>query len=60
MNQLQNQTITKCPSDINTSAYCKRNNINEYQFKKALAWYHSAIQSTEKDKQSTEKDKSKH
>ena len=50
MNQIQNQKITKYPSDINTSAYCKRNNINEYQFKKALAWYHSAIQSTEKDK----------
>jgi len=50
MNQIQNQTITKYPSDINTSAYCKRNNINEYQFKKALAWYQSAIHSSKKDK----------
>ena len=50
MNQIQNHSISKDPSDIKTNAYCKRNNINEYQFKKALAWYHSAIQSTEKDK----------
>ena len=50
MNQIQNQTITKYPSDINTSAYCKRNNINERQFKKALAWYHSALQSSNQEK----------
>ena len=25
-------------------------NGNEYQFKKALAWYHSAIQSSKKEK----------
>ena len=50
MNQVQNQLTFKDPSDIRTNAYCKRNNINEHQFKKALAWYHSAIQSTEKDK----------
>ena len=50
MNQIQNQLISKDLNDIKTSAYCKRNNINEYQFKKALDWYHSAIQSTEKDK----------
>jgi len=50
MNQVQNQLIVKNPSDSKTSAYCKRNNINEYQFKKALAWYHSAIQSTKQDK----------
>ena len=50
MNQIQSQSISKDPSDIKTSAYCKRNNINEYQFKKALAWYHSAIQSTKQDK----------
>ena len=50
MNQIQNQLIFKDPSDIKASAYCKRNNINEYQFKKALAWYHSAIQSTKQDK----------
>ena len=50
MNQIQNQSIAKNLSDIGTSAYCKRNNINEYQFKKALAWYHSAIQSSKKEK----------
>jgi len=50
MNQIQNQLISKDLSDIKTSAYCKRNNINEYQFKTALAWYHSAIQSTKQDK----------
>jgi len=50
MNQIQNQSISKDLNDINTSAYCKRNNINEYQFKKALAWYQSAIQSSKKDK----------
>ena len=49
MNKIQNQTIAKDRIDIKTSAYCKRNNINEYQFKKALAWYHSAIQSSKKN-----------
>ena len=49
MNQIQNQSISKDPSDIKASAYCRRNNINEYQFKKALAWYHSAIQSSKKN-----------
>ena len=50
MNQVQNQSIVKDPSDSRTSAYCKRNNINEYQFKKALAWYHSAIQGSKQGK----------
>ena len=50
MNQIQYQLISKDLIDIKTNAYCKRNNINEYQFKKALAWYHSAIQSTKQDK----------
>ena len=50
MNQIQNQSISKGISDIKTSAYCKRNNIDEYQFKKALDWYHSAIQSSKQDK----------
>ena len=50
MNQVQNQSIVKNPSDSRTSAYCKRNNIDEYQFKKALDWYHSAIQSSKQDK----------
>ena len=49
MNQIQNQSISKDPNDIKASAYCRRNNINEYQFKKALAWYHSAIQSSKKN-----------
>ncbi len=50
MNQIQNQFTDNNPSDSKTIAYCKRNNINEYQFKKALAWYQSAIQSSKKDK----------
>ena len=50
MNQVQNQLTVKNPSNSKTSAYCKRNNINEYQFKKALAWYQSAIQSSKKEK----------
>ena len=50
MNQAQNQLIVKNPSDSITSAYCKRNNINEYQFKKAKAWYHSAMQSSNQEK----------
>ena len=50
MNQIQNQLISKDLGDIKTRGYCRRNNINEYQFKKALAWYHSAIQSSKKEK----------
>ena len=50
MNQVQNQSIVKNLSDSGTSAYCKRNNINEYQLKKALAWYHSAIQGSKQGK----------
>ena len=50
MNQVQNQLIVKNPSDSITSAYCKRNNINERQFKKAKAWYHSAMQSSNQEK----------
>jgi len=50
MNQIQNQLISKDLDDIKASAYCKRNNINEYQFKRALDWYHSAMQSSNKEK----------
>ena len=50
MYQAQNQLIVKNPSDSKTSAYCKRNNINERQFKKAKAWYHSAMQSSNQEK----------
>ena len=50
MNQVQNQLTDKNLSDSKTSAYCKRNNINEYQLKKALAWYHSAIESSNQEK----------
>jgi hypothetical protein len=50
MNQIQNQLISKDLGDIKTTPYCKRNNINEYQFKKALAWYHSAIQGSKQGK----------
>jgi len=50
MNQVQNQLAFKSSSDSKTNAYCRRNDINEYQFKKALAWYHSAIKSSKKEK----------
>ena len=50
MNQVQNQLTVKNTSDSSTSAYCKRNNINERQFKTAMAWYHSAMQSTNQEK----------
>ena len=50
MNQVQNQLTVKNPSDSITSAYCKRNNINERQFKKAKAWYHSAMQGSNQEK----------
>ena len=53
MNQVQNQLTVKNPSDSKTSAYCKRNNINERQFKKAMAWYHSAMQSSKSRKKNT-------
>ena len=35
--------IIKTPSKSLTSSYCQRNNINEQQFLKAMAWYQSAI-----------------
>ena len=50
MNQVQNQLIVKNPSDSVTSAYCKRNNINERQFKKAKAWYQRAMQDSNQEK----------
>ncbi len=50
MNQVQNQLTVMNRSDSKTSTYCKRNNIDERQFKKAMAWYHSAIKSSNKEK----------
>ena len=50
MNQVQNQLTVKNPRISRTSAYCKRNNINEHQFKKAKAWYHSAMQDSNQEK----------
>ena len=50
MIQVQNQLTVKNPSDSITSAYCKRNNIDERQFKKAKAWYQSAMQDSNQEK----------
>ena len=41
--------IIKTPSESLTSSYCQRNNINEQQFLKAMAWYQSAIISSKKN-----------
>ena len=41
--------IIKTPSKSLTSSYCQRNNINEQQFLKAMAWYQSAIISAKKN-----------
>ena len=50
MNQVKNQLIVKNPSDSITSAYCKRNNNNESQFKKAKDEYNSTMQSSNQEK----------
>ena len=34
----------------NAKSYCKRNNINEKQFLKAMKWYQSAIKNSKKNK----------
>ena len=39
MNHALDQSRVKNSRESKASAYCRRNNINEYQFKKAVAWY---------------------
>ena len=48
MNDILDQSKVKNSRESKASAYCRRNNINEYQFKKAVAWYRSAIKNSKK------------
>ena len=48
MNHALDQSRVKNLRESKASAYCRRNNIKEYQFEKALAWYRSAIQNSRK------------
>jgi len=48
MNHILDQSTVKNSRESKASAYCRRNNINEYQFQKAIAWYRSAIQNSRK------------
>lgn len=48
MNHALDQSTVKNLRESKASAYCRRNNIKEYQFEKALAWYRSAIQNSGK------------
>ena len=48
MNHILDQSRVKNSKESKASAYCRRNNINEYQFQKAVAWYHSAIKNSRK------------
>jgi len=48
MNHALDQSRVKNSKESKASAYCRRNNINEYQFQKAVAWYRSAIKNSKK------------
>ena len=48
MNHALDQSRVKNSRESKASAYCRRNNINEYQFQKAVAWYRSAIKNSKK------------
>ena len=48
MNHILDQSTVKNLRESKASAYCRRNNIKEYQFEKALAWYRSAIKNSRK------------
>jgi len=48
MNHIMDQSRLKNSRESKASAYCRRNNINEYQFQKAVAWYRSAIKNSKK------------
>ena len=50
MNQMHKQLSLKPTLANNTKSYCKRNNINEKQFLKAIKWYQSAISNSKKNK----------
>jgi hypothetical protein len=50
MNHILDQSTVKNLRESKASAYCRRNNIKEYQFEKALAWYRSAMKNSRKVK----------
>jgi len=50
MNQMHKQLSLKPTLANNARSYCKRNNINEKQFLKAMKWYQSAISKSKKNK----------
>jgi len=50
MNQMRKQTSLKPTLANNAKSFCKRNNINEKQFLKAMKWYQSAISNSKKNK----------
>ena len=50
MNHILDQRTDKNLRESKASAYCRRNNIKEYQFEKALAWYRSAMKNSRKVK----------
>ena len=55
MNHVLDQSRVKNLKVSKASAYCKRNDIKEYQFEKALAWYRSEIQNSKKPSSNLEK-----
>ena len=55
MNHALDQSRVKNLRESKASADCRRNNIKEYQFEKALAWYRSAIQNSKKPSSNLEK-----
>jgi len=50
MNQMHKQLSLKPTLVNNAKSYCKRNNINEKQFLKAMNWYQSAMGKPKKNK----------
>ena len=53
MNQIINKITTHVSKKNIISAYCIRNNINENQFKKAISWYLTAKNNSNKIDKST-------
>jgi len=50
MDQVQKRISKKQSLTSIAKSYCKRNNINEKQFLKAMNWYQSAIRKSKKNK----------
>ena len=47
---MHNQTAKTKSNNDKKSAFCKHLNVDESQLQKALAWYHSAMQSSQQTK----------